>query len=150
MAPLDKRRLDEFLAEPIIARLAVVDATGCPYIVPIWYEWDGTRVIMSARAKARFVPYLRANPNVCVSVAEDTGQLRRVLMRGEVEILREAGPDRGEWLDRSRSICRRYLGDESGDNYQEETIDRPCIWFQVVPKEIVSWDSPEWHPRYYT
>ena len=149
MAPLAKERLDEFLALPLIARLGTVSPGGDPYVVPIWYEWDGEAVVMSARERSRYLANLRRHPRACVSIAEDREPLRRVLIRGRAEIIREAEPDRGAWLERSRALCRRYLGDQQGDDYQDETLDRNSVWFRVVPDEVVSWDSPEWHPRYY-
>jgi len=51
-------------------------------------------------------------------------------------------------LERSRAICRRYLGDGAGDDYQDETVDQRSIWMRIVAEQIVSWDSPTWHPRY--
>ena len=117
--------------------------------MPIWYEWDGEAVVMSARERSRYLANLRRHPRACVSIAEDREPLRRVLIRGRAEILREAEADRGAWLERSRALCRRYLGDQQGDDYQDETLDRNSVWFRVVPDEVVSWDSPEWHPRYY-
>jgi Pyridoxamine 5'-phosphate oxidase len=148
MAPLTKEGLEAFLAEPHIARLGVVTPEGDPYVVPIWYEWDGEGIVIAVRAKARFLPYLRAHPRACVSIAEDQEPLRRVLIVGPVEVLRGEAPDRGEWLERSQAICRRYLGEGAGDDYQDETIDRPCLWLRVRAERLTSWDSPEWHPRY--
>jgi nitroimidazol reductase NimA-like FMN-containing flavoprotein (pyridoxamine 5'-phosphate oxidase superfamily) len=149
MAPLKEQRLDEFLAGPWIARLGVVDDEGDPYIVPIWYDWTGDGALIAVRERAAFAPYLRGRGRACLSIAEDVDQLRRVLIRGRVEVVREAAPDAGEWLERSREVCRRYMGDAAGDDYQDETLDRPCIWFKIYADEIVSWDSPNWHPRYY-
>jgi PPOX class probable F420-dependent enzyme len=149
MAALSKERLDAFLARPLIARLGTITPEGDPYIAPVWFEWDGASIVFSARARARFVVNLQANPRVCVSIAEDVDPLTRVLIVGRVELLRDAAPDRGEWLERSRRLCRRYLGEGSGDDYQDETIDRLSVWYRVIPDETISWDSPEWHPRYY-
>jgi nitroimidazol reductase NimA-like FMN-containing flavoprotein (pyridoxamine 5'-phosphate oxidase superfamily) len=148
MAPLSKAGLDEFLAEPLIARLGVVTSSGDPYVVPVWYEWDGAGIVIAVRARASFVPWLRTRQRACVSIAEDRDRLRRVLITGPVEVLRDAAPDRGEWLTRSRALCRRYLGDESGDDYQDETLDQLSIWLRIDAEEIVSWDSPTWHSRY--
>src|SRR5438093_4840883 len=114
MAPLAKERLDEFLALPLIARLGTVSPEGDPYVVPIWYEWDGEAVVMSARERSRYLANLRRHPRACVSIAEDREPLRRVLIRGRAEIIREAEADRGAWLERSRALCRRYLGDQQG------------------------------------
>lgn len=150
MAALTKQRLDEFLAQPLIARLGVVTANGDPYVVPIWYEWTGDGALIAVRAKATYVPFLRSRGRACLSIAEDQGELRRALITGRVEVLRDVAPDTGEWLERSREMCRRYLGDGGGDDYQDETLDRPCIWFKIHADEIVSWDSPAWHPKYLT
>lgn len=148
MAPLSKERLDAFLAEPLIARLSVVTSEGDPYLIPVWYEWDGAGAVIAVRARARYVPYLRERERACISIAADRDQLRRVLITGPVEVLRKEAPDRGEWRERSRAICRRYLGETAGDEYQDETVDQRCIWYRIVAEQIVSWDSPAWHPRY--
>src|SRR5438105_11455074 len=116
MAPLSRERLDAFLARPLIARLATITPEGDPYVTPIWYAWDGQQVLMSARARSQYLAHLRLNPRVCVSIAEDENPLTRVLIRGRAEIVREAEPDRGDWLERSRALCRRYLGEQSGDD----------------------------------
>jgi nitroimidazol reductase NimA-like FMN-containing flavoprotein (pyridoxamine 5'-phosphate oxidase superfamily) len=148
MASLSKERLDAFLAQPLIARLGVVTDDGDPYVVPIWYDWTGDGLLIAVRAKAKYVPSLRSGRRACLSIAEDAGELRRALITGRVEVVRDAAPDTGEWLERSRAMCRRYLGEEGGDDYQDETLARPCIWFKIHADEVVSWDSPNWHPRY--
>lgn len=148
MASMTREQLEAFLARPLIARLGVVTDAGDPYVVPIWYDWDGDGALIAVRAKAKYVPYLRSGRRACLSIAEDAGDLRRALITGRVEVVRDAAPDTGEWLERSRAVCRRYLGDTGGDDYQDETLDRPCIWFKIHADSIVSWDSPAWHPRY--
>jgi len=145
---LNKEQLNEFLAEPWIARLGVVAANGDPYVVPIWYDWDGDGALIAVRERAAYVPYQRARGRACLFIAEDVDPLRRVLITGRAEIVRDVAPDTGEWLERSRAVCRRYLGADAGDDYQDDTIERPCIWFKIFADEIVSWDSPAWHPRY--
>ena len=149
MASLSKEQMEKFLAEPWIARLGVVDDRGDPYVVPIWYDWDGDGALIAVRERARYVPFLRDRGRACLSIAEDVEPLRRVLITGRAEVVREAAPDTGEWLERSRAVCRRYMGEDAGDDYQDETLERPCIWFKIHADEVVSWDSPAWHPRYY-
>jgi nitroimidazol reductase NimA-like FMN-containing flavoprotein (pyridoxamine 5'-phosphate oxidase superfamily) len=148
MAALTDERLAEFLKLPLVARLAVVTDQGDPYIVPIWFDWDGDGLLIAVREKARFVPWLRKRGRASISIAEDVDQLRRVLITGRVEVVRDAAPDTGIWLERSREVCRRYLGDDAGDEYQDDTISRPCVWFKIYADEMVSWDSPDWHKRY--
>jgi hypothetical protein len=31
--------IKEFLAEPVVARVATIDENGVPYVTPVWQEW---------------------------------------------------------------------------------------------------------------
>ena len=42
---LARDEVDGFLAEGRVARLGCLDANGWPYVVPVWQEWDGERVL---------------------------------------------------------------------------------------------------------
>jgi len=64
---LNKTVIDEFLARPLLARLATADpATGQPHIVPLWYGWDGTSIWISAFRSTRkireLIFYVSTNP----------------------------------------------------------------------------------------
>jgi predicted pyridoxine 5'-phosphate oxidase superfamily flavin-nucleotide-binding protein len=38
---LTPAEVKEFLAEPVVARIATIDENGVPYVTPVWQEWDG-------------------------------------------------------------------------------------------------------------
>jgi nitroimidazol reductase NimA-like FMN-containing flavoprotein (pyridoxamine 5'-phosphate oxidase superfamily) len=40
MRGLTTAEIQEFLAGPIVARVATTDEEGLPYITPVWEEWD--------------------------------------------------------------------------------------------------------------
>ena len=46
----DPKALNEFLAEPNLARMATVDEDGEPHVVPAWYWWDGESFWIGAQA----------------------------------------------------------------------------------------------------
>ncbi len=138
---------DEFLRQPWIARLAMVKPDRAPYVVPIWYEYDGASFFLVPRGRARFIDYLKANPRVALSIARDQPHPHlRVLVEGTAEIVE--GPCLGgQWVEVARSMCWRYRGVE-GMKYFQDTLDRPRWLVKVVPEKITSWAGRDWHPRY--
>lgn len=93
-----RRRLSEaetsYVRWARVARLATVDPTGAPHVVPVCPALDGDAVVLATDATAK-LRNLESNP-WCALVfdeyVEDWSLLRQVLMRGRAEILRE-GPE---------------------------------------------------------
>jgi hypothetical protein len=47
---MSREERDAFLALPLLCRLACLDPRGWPYVVPVWYEWDGAGFWIIPRA----------------------------------------------------------------------------------------------------
>lgn len=146
-----REQLDVFLKGPQIARIATVGEGNSPYVVPVWYEWDGKNVIIVARKRSAWVDHIRVNPKVAVLVDEDRPPYRKVLIQGEAQIVSS------DWIEIGRRMVTRYLGAEVGPSYLEGSKDQPRWVIIVKPTRIVSWFIPPggeggkdaWHHRYY-
>src|SRR5690606_21598738 len=144
MTPEEIKR---FLAGPIVARIATIDADGIPYITPVWQEWDGEALWVVPRLKPAFVKHIQQNPNVAVSCAMDSGTYARVLFRGKAEIVFGPAPMEGQCLEIAQRMAVRYLG-EHGPEYLVPTQDRPRYLVKITPDSIVSWEGVEWANKY--
>ena len=69
--------LDDLLRRPILGRLATTRPDGWPAVVPVWIEWDGTRVGDRAGDVRLSSADVRADPRVCLSVVDDDDPDRR-------------------------------------------------------------------------
>ena len=67
---LSATEIDEFLAGPWIARLACLKPDGAPYVVPVWYHWDGDAFWIVPRARSEWAHYMAADPRVSLVVDE--------------------------------------------------------------------------------
>ncbi len=144
---LTRAALDALLRRPLLARLATLDAQGYPAIVPVWTEWDGTAAWIVARAGAAYVADIRGDPRVCLSVVADDDPDLRAQLFGRAEIAADAAPLAGRALEVARRMALRYEG-EPGLAYIERSRDWPRVLLRLAPSRIVSWGSPDWHPRY--
>ncbi len=146
---MSPEEIKEFLAGPVVARIATIDPEGMPYITPVWQEWDGEALWLVPRERTAFVQHLKQNPNVAVSCAMDSGTYKRVLFRGKAEIVSGPEPMRGKCLEVAQRMSLRYLG-EHGPEYLVPTMDRPRYLIKIVPRKTVSWDGVEWADKYKT
>ena len=147
MPKLTSKEIDQLLSTAIIARLAMVKKDGSPYVVPLWQYWDGQSMYLILRAKSQFVQYLKDEPRVAVSCAEDShvGH-RRVLIEGLAEIMEGPVLMAGVMFKIAAEMAERY-GQESGLKYLDSTMNKPRYLVRVMPKKIASWIG-DWHPRY--
>jgi PPOX class probable F420-dependent enzyme len=145
---LTTEEIDTFLRGGVISRLATVKPDGAPYVVPVWHHWDGRSFWIIPRAMSSFVEYIRSEPRVCVSTADDVDPLHtRVVTEGRAEIVEGPVPMQGRMLEIANDMARRYMGPD-GPKYLARTAARPRYLVRVTPSAMKSWRGNEWHPRY--
>lgn len=106
---LTTMEISEFLQGPWAARLACIRPDGHPHVIPVWQEWDGEAFYVIALHGSQWAEHLLRNPSVSLSVDEPWPPLRRVVVRGQAELLssHERSVDLDNLLGR---LTRRYLG----------------------------------------
>lgn len=73
MATMPKERLDAFLRETRIAKLATLNKDGSPNVVPVWFEWTGSEALVFTSESSAKVGRIRRDPRVTLSVEEPVG-----------------------------------------------------------------------------
>ena len=88
----------QLLTSTLPARLAYNWTDGTPRVVPIWFHWNGSDVVMSGPPDAPKWRALHDGDKVALSIDGDTFPYKVLLIRG-------LGPDRcrGRTLTRVRS-----------------------------------------------
>ena len=118
MSMTDAER-DSFLREVRIGTLCTLNGDGSPNALPLWYEWDGTKIRMFSSPDVGKVRRLRQDPRACLNVADPVGAIEAwVTVEGTVEVLDQGGKELALQL-----AAIYYEGDR-----QEETL---ASWGQV-------------------
>ena len=150
--PLGPAELDEFLAQPLLLKLACVRPDGWPYVIPLWYAWYQQKLYVVGRERAVWVGYIQREPRVGVLIDEDARRHRRVQMTARAAVV-EGPVARGQgsprWHELDRLLVARYMADEQGQAYRQLTADRPRYLIEITPLQVTSWRGGPWHPRYY-
>lgn len=109
------------------ARLSYVWHDGSPRVVPVWFHWDGRRLVIGSRPHAPKVAALRERPRVSLSVDTSGFPAKVLLVRGEasVELLDDVAPE-------YEASARRYLGD-AADGWLSQVRGQPMARVAVTP-----------------
>lgn len=159
MPKLSKQEMEEFLNEPgHLARIATLKPNGAPSVVPVWFVYEHGKVHITPRKHSEFGKNLRRDRRVAITIDEEGGVYRKVVIEGRAEFLFEDGED-ARWRDLYRRISCRYVDEASADYYITETIDQPrsLIAIDLANAAVVSWRMPRegepytgiWAKRYY-
>jgi len=137
---LSKPWVKEYLSRPLLARLGTTNPrTNQPHVTPVWYEWDGESLWISAFSSTRKVKEVRRNPKIAVLIdsVEDNGPTRGVLMEGTAELI----TDPAVVSTRATSIYTRYLGPQGvlDKDPQSWIYDPENTIIRLMPERIFVW-----------
>jgi PPOX class probable F420-dependent enzyme len=138
-------RTRQFIDSHRVARLATVDASGHPTVVPICYVFDGGRFYSAIDEKPKTVSAdrlkrlmnLAVDPRISLVIddySEDWTQLGYVLVRGRADVVEPGGRDAKEHSKAVELLRERY------SQYRTKAIDRrPIIRIEVT--RVRRWTS---------
>lgn len=97
------------LASNIPARLAYNWTDGSPRVVPIWFHWNGSELVLASPPKAPKLKAIRKDPRVALTIDGNEFPHSVLLVRGtaRVEMCEGIAPE-------YELSARRYFGDEQG------------------------------------
>ena len=144
--------VDEFLAQPLTARVAT---TG-PTVRPVWYLWEASAFWILTGPWARLLSLVEHDQRLAlvVDVCEPaTGLVQQVIARGHCEVVSFDVP-------RGRRMLRRYLGEDETDwdlrfrgYLYSDPLELGTVWLRLRPDSLdakdlsyesastVSWDG---------
>jgi hypothetical protein len=100
----------QLLQSKFPARLAYVWSDGTPRVVPIWFHWNGSEIVLAGPPNAPKMKVLTDGTKVALTIDNDTMPHKVLLIRGSVRTDKVEG-----MAPEYAAAARRYLGNEGGD-----------------------------------
>ena len=131
--------LDDFLGQPMMARVATTNRNGSPHCVPLWYRFnpsDGTFEI-STGAESVTVKNLGRNAAISVLVDDQNPPYKGVAAEGIAEVSKPMGKDHEYFTP----TIIHYLGKGMVEKYlQGPPGQKDRVRVKVIPKRWKFWD----------
>jgi PPOX class probable F420-dependent enzyme len=153
---LTREQMNQFLAGNSLARLATLKPDGAPYVIPVWYQWDGEALWFVGRERSAWCRYIDNDPRVAVVIdsehsdPDESGksvEIPKVVMEGLAEVV-ETPNVGGQWIQVAEEMSYRYLG-PNGPTYLTSTIQQPRWLIKMTPNRIKTWKGVGWARKYW-
>ncbi|MFN8661795.1 MAG: PPOX class F420-dependent oxidoreductase [Thermomicrobiales bacterium] len=95
----------DLLEAPLIAHLATTRPQGSPQSTPVWFDWDGTHLLIAAGPDSQKYRNLQRDPRLALSIVDPANPARYLEVRGRVTAV-----DADRDGSRLRAIIRKYTG----------------------------------------
>jgi PPOX class probable F420-dependent enzyme len=89
------------------AHVATIGPDGAPQNNPVWFDWDGSRLLFSQTTTRQKLRNVERDPRVALSILDPDNPYRYLEVRGTVVDV-QPDPDKA-FIDR---MAQKYLGEE--------------------------------------
>lgn len=137
--PIYKRLLDE----PVTAALAVIGDTGRANLTPVWFDYDGSQVLLNLATHRKKVDWLRKNPQATFLLMNPENPYHWVSIKTTVaREISEDDPEEGKGVtEQLNRIFHKYTG---GDTYalRDPSMDERRVLFVLDVDSIATFGRP--------
>lgn len=114
--------------KPAFGMLGVVLSDGTPHVTPIWFDYDGTHVIVNTTRGFVKERAMRKRPVVALTVMDREAPYTYVQIRGHV-----VDEDEVDAVHQIRELARKYRGEYAFD-VPEGNVR---VTFRILPESVV-------------
>src|SRR5262249_44781675 len=122
----------ELLLSKIPARLAYSATDGTPRVVPIWFHWNGSELVMATPPKAPKLKALARNPKIALTIDDNQFPHKVLLIRGTARLQPVDGV-----VPEYAAAAERYFGPEQGQAWVRQLRG-------MLPGMVKVTITPEW------
>jgi PPOX class probable F420-dependent enzyme len=125
--PMYKQLLDK----PYACVMAVMGTDGRPNLTPMWFDYDGDKVLVNVATHRKKVEWIRKTPKITILIMNPENMYHWLSMKVTVEReILEDDPNEGAWVtEQLNRIWRKYIG--QGDEYglRDPSIEERRVLF---------------------
>jgi len=126
----------ELLSSRLPAHLAYVRSDGTPRVVPIWFHWTGTEIVMGTPPNAPKTACLSDGDAVALTIDGHEWPYHAVIVRGVAQVTQQSGV-----VAEYALAADRYFGEEQGQAWVAQfPEDVPMVRIAVRPEHVTILD----------
>jgi PPOX class probable F420-dependent enzyme len=137
--PIYKQLLDE----PVTATIAVMGSNGRPNLTPVWFDYEGSNVLLNLATHRKKVAWLRANPQATFLLMNPANAYHWISIKATVtEEISEDDPERGSQVtSQLNRIFKKYIG---GDEYgfRDPSFDERRVLMVMGVDSVATFGKP--------
>jgi len=127
---------EKFLRSQKILRLATIDSSGDPHIVPVWYMYTNGKFYVGTNTNTRKAKNIKKKSKIsfCVDTGIRSPDIIGVMGTGRAKIILKTSVVKPI----AKKILLRYFSNLKNKSAQELLDQTDCI-IEITPKKVTDW-----------
>ena len=127
---------EKFLKSQKILRLATIDSSGNPHIVPVWYMYTNGKFYVGTNTNTRKAKNIKKNSKIsfCVDTGIRSPDIIGVMGTGRAKLILKTRRVKSI----AKKVLLRYFTSLKNKSAQELLDQTDCI-IEIAPKKITDW-----------
>jgi PPOX class probable F420-dependent enzyme len=134
----------QLMVKPNAAIMAVIGGDGRPNLTPMWFDYEGDKVLVNVAKHRKKTNWIRKTPQMTLLLMNPENMYHWLSMKVTVEReIREDDPiDGSRATEHINRIWRKYIG--QGDTYQlrDPSINERRVLFECRVDRIATFGQP--------
>lgn len=134
----------QLMDEPVTAVLAVMGGDGRPNLTPVWFGYEGNKVLLNFAEHRRKTGWMRRDPRVTILLVNPANPYHWISIRAAVtREIHEDDPEMGHWatetIDRAWT---KYSGAEPPYGLRDPSINERRVLFECTVERVATFGRP--------
>lgn len=134
----------QLMDKPYACVVAVMGATGRPNLTPMWFDYEGDKVLVNVAEHRKKTEWIRANPQISLLIMNPENMYHWLSMKLTVEReISEDDPNEGQRVtEQLNRIWQKYIG--QGDEYglRDPEINERRVLFECRVDSLATFGAP--------
>lgn len=133
----------ELLDRPITVTMAVIGPDGRPGLTPMWFDYEGDKILVNTAAHRAKCRWIRKNPELTILVTNPENPYHWVSIKcTAVNEIHEDGPDGSRATKQLDKIWTKYTGNEPPYGLRDPVIDEKRVLFECRIDRVATFGKP--------
>lgn len=134
----------QLMDKPFACTMAVIGKDGRPNLTPMWFDYEGDKVLINVAEQRRKTDWIRATPEVTILIMNPENMYHWMSIKVSVEReISEDDPNEGARVtEQLNRIWQKYVGE--GDEYglRDPSIEERRVLFECKVDKIATFGRP--------
>lgn len=134
----------QLMDKPYACVMAVMGSDGRPNLTPMWFDYEGDKVLVNVAQHRKKTEWIRANPEITILIMNPENMYHWLSMKVTVEreISEDDPADGARVTEHVNRIWQKYIG--QGDEYglRDPEIDERRVLFECRVDKLATFGQP--------
>lgn len=135
----------QLMDKPLACVMAVMGGDGRPNLTPMWFDYEGDKVLVNVASHRKKTSWIRDNPQVSILIMNPQNMYHWMSIKVTVEReISEDDPDEGARVtEHLNKIWRKYNADGGGEyGLRDPSMDERRVLFECRVDKIATFGQP--------